>query len=142
MLEYYNARIPEWKNVDYYCNTYRQYECTSGTALGAFRALEMSLKDDLLQWEITAARYMNDENELLNKISSFSKEIQELRHETYDKALPAVTRQSHFRRMTTLNAFRNQKQASLNLICDVLILICRKIRKLRTVRAGDASHTE
>lgn len=142
MLEFYNARIPEWKNVDYYCNTYRSYQCRSGTALGAFSALESTLKNDLLQWEITAARYMNDENHLINTISSYSKEIQTLRQETYDKEMPAVKRQSHFRRMATLNALRNQKQSHLNLIADVLILICRRVRKLRAASAGDANRSE
>lgn len=141
MLEYYNSNIPEWKNVDYYCDVYRTYECRSGIAHGAFRALESSCKDNLLAWEIAAARYMNDENHILKTISAYTAEIQQLRHETYDKELPAVKRQSHYRRMTTLNAFRNRKQANLNLISDVLILICRRIRKLRAP-AGVVSHSE
>lgn len=142
MLAHYNANIPEWKNVDYYNRVYATYECKSGIALSAFKALASSCKDNLEAWELTAARYMNDETNLLKSISKLSEEIQQLRHETYDKALPAVKRQSHYRRMQTLNAFRNRKQANLNQICDVLILICRRIRKIKSVPVGDANNSE
>ena len=142
MLAHYNANIPEWKNVDYYNSVYATYECKSGIALSAFKALASSCKDNLEAWELTAARYMNDETTLLKAISKISEEIQQLRHETYDKNLPAVKRQSHYRRMQTLNAFRNRKQANLNQICDVLILICRRIRKLRAVPAGGVSQSD
>lgn len=142
MLAFYNANVPEWKNVDYYNEVYKTYECKSGIALGAFKALASSCKDNLLEWEMAAARYMNDETDLLRSISKLSEEIQQLRHETYDKSLSPVTRQSHYRRMQTLNAYRNRRQANLNVICDVLILICRRVRKLRGVNAGDASLSE
>ena len=142
MLAHYNANIPEWKNVDYYNSVYATYECKSGIALSAFKALSSSCKDNLEAWELTAARYMNDETNLLKSISKLSEEIQQLRHETYDKNLPAVTRQSHYRRMQTLNASRNRKQANLNQICDVLILICRRIRKIKSVPVGDANNSE
>lgn len=142
MLAHYNANIPEWKNVDYYNSVYKTYECKSGIALSAFKALASSCKDNLEAWELTAARYMNDETNLLKSISKLSEEIQQLRHETYDKNLPAVTRQSHYRRMQTLNASRNRKQANLNQICDVLILICRRIRKIKSVPVGDANNSE
>lgn len=142
MLEHYQKNVPEWKDVDYYNRVYGTYECKSGIALGAFKALENTCKDNLEAWELTAARYMNDETTLLNSISKISHEIQQLRFETYQKELPAVTRQSHFRRMQTLNASRNRKQANLNQICDVLILICRRIRKIRSVPAGAAKKTD
>lgn len=142
MLAHYNANIPEWKNVDYYNKIWASHEVRSGTAIGAFKALASSCKDNLLAWEMAAARYMNDETHLLKTISKYNEEIQQLRHETYDKELPAVTRQSHYRRIQTLNAFRTRKQKNLDLICDVLILICRRVRKLRGVAAGDASLSE
>ena len=142
MLAHYNANIPEWKNVDYYNKVYATYECKSGIALGAFKALASSCKDNLEAWQLAAARYMNDETNLLASISKLSNEIQNLRFETYNKDLPAVTRQSHFRRMQTLNACRNRKQANLNQICDVLILICRRIRKIRSVPAGGVSQSD
>lgn len=142
MLEHYQANIPEWKDVEYYNRVYATYECKSGIALSAFKALASSCKDSLEAWELTAARYMNDETYLLNSIAKISHEIQELRFETYQKDLPAVKRQSHFRRMQTLNASRNRKQANLNQICDVLILICRRIRKIKSVPAGDANQSD
>lgn len=142
MLEHYQKNIPEWKDVEYYTRVYATYECKSGIALGAFKALENTCKDNLEAWELTAARYMNDETYLLNSISKISKEIQDLRFETYQKDMPVVTRQQYFRRMQTLNASRNRKQANLNQICDVLILICRRIRKIRSVPAGDANQSE
>lgn len=142
ILEHYQKNIPEWKDVDYYNRVYGTYECKSGIALSAFKALENYCKDNLEAWTVTAARYMNDETYLLNTIQKLSHEIQELRFETYQKDLPAVKRQSHYRRMQTLNASRNRKQANLNQICDVLILICRRIRKIKSVAAGDANHSE
>lgn len=142
MLEHYQKNVPEWKDVEYYNRVYATYECKSGIALSAFKALESSCKDNLEAWNVTALRYMNDETYLLDSISKISREIQELRFETYEKDLPAVKRQSHFRRMQTLNASRNRKQANLNQICDVLILICRRIRKIRSVTAGDANQSD
>lgn len=142
ILDHYQKNIPEWKDVEYYNRVYATYECKSGIALSAFKALASSCKDNLEAWTVAAARYMNDETNLLNSISKISHDIQELRHETYNKDLPAVTRQSHYRRMQTLNASRNRKQANLNQICDVLILICRRIRKIKSVPAGDANSSE
>lgn len=142
ILEHYQKNIPEWKDVDYYNRVYATYECKSGIALSAFKALASSCKDNLEAWTTTAARYMNDETRLLASISLITNEIQNLRAETFNKDLPAVTRQSHYRRMQTLNASRNRKQANLNQICDVLILMCRRIRKIKSATAGDANLSE
>lgn len=142
ILEHYQKNIPEWKDVDYYNRVYATYECKSGIALSAFKALASSCKDNLEAWTTAAARYMNDETRLLASISLITNEIQNLRAETFNKDLPAVTRQSHYRRMQTLNASRNRKQANLNQICDVLILICRRIRKIKSVPVGDASPSD
>lgn len=142
ILDHYQKNIPEWKDVDYYNRVYATYECKSGIALSAFKALASSCKDNLEAWNIAAARYMNDETRLLGSISLITNEIQNLRAETFNKDLPAVTRQSHYRRMQTLNASRNRKQANLNQICDVLILICRRIRKIRSVPAGAANQSD
>lgn len=142
ILEHYQKNIPEWKDVDYYNRVYATYECKSGIALSAFKALASSCKDNLEAWTTAAARYMNDETRLLGSISLITNEIQNLRAETFKKDLPAVTRQSHYRRMQTLNASRNRKQANLNQICDVLILICRRIRKIESVPAGGANQSD
>lgn len=151
MLEYYQKNIPEWQTVDHYVNTYRGWECKSSTVDSVFKALEESCKKDLAKWEETAARYMNDERQLVKTISSFSHEILQLRQETYDKTLPVPKRQQHYRRIGTLNVFRKKKQEHLNIIAEVLILICRKIQTLKNVneikglmaaRAGAVNHTE
>lgn len=139
--QYYENNIPPWMTVDHYVETYRQNEVT-GTAVSVFKALESTCADDVGAWREKAARFMCDENQLLNVISSFSKEITSLRQATYDKDMPTPKRENHYRRMATLNSSRKKKQDQLNLITDVLILICRRIRKLSGARAGNASHTD
>ncbi len=137
---YYEQNIPPWMTVDHFTVTYPDYE-PGATAHSVFKALESSCGSDPLLWHQKMQRFMCDENQLLNVISSFSKEIVELRQQTYDKEMPPVKRQNAYRRMATLNSSRKKKQDLLNLIADVLILICRKIRVL-SARAGDASPTD
>ena len=142
---YYEANIPPWLTVDHYNQVYAAYE-PGATAVSVFKALESSCKNDILQWHLKAQRFMCDESQLLNVITSLSKEITELRQATYDKAMPQPVREGHFRRMATLNSARKKKQDLLNSIADVLVLICRRIRDLATISAavpaGDVSRTK
>lgn len=142
MTEYYQKNVPSWKNVDYYCDGFRQYESRSGTAEGIFKLLENTLGNDVLKWEETAYRYMNDETRILSTMSSHTTQIQQFRIETMCKETPPDRRRSLFLRMQSLNARRNRLQKNLNEIAEVLILICRHIRKIRNATAGVANLTE